>query len=258
MDALDATVKEQLTFAEHPSVGSKILPGSRTHVSFYKDFEWGVATGKLNLNNATRALRLIIRQVDYFRVMVNNSLGSLSRGQELTLSRQEVDLEALLEEVVDLFDYLAEQKGVDIKLKVVGHPVIFVDRSLTHRLLVNLVDNAIKYSYSSSETSDKRYILIECHRYSIQNDWMIMVKSYGVGIDPEEIKSGSIFQYGARGKFATDRGRDGTGIGLAEAKRIAEAHLAEIKLESQRIAGDTFLTSARVILPDLRGREKHG
>lgn len=259
-DALSKALGRQLLFEDNvnqPGV-ERQFGKSHKNVSFYRDFEWRVAKGEIDLPKAVKALALIVRRVDYFGVMIKNLLGSLSQNQKLTINRRPVDFAALLEEIVDLFDYSAAEKAVDIKLRVLDHPILRVDRQLVYRMLVNLLDNAIKYSYSSANTSDRRYILIDCHRYSMHGDFLIEMKSYGVGIEPDEIKTGAIFEYGRRGKLASERGRRGTGVGLAEAKRIAEAHNGRIKIESNKLEGDTFLTSVQVILPGGGGRERHG
>jgi signal transduction histidine kinase len=249
-DALDKIIKETLL-----GNGDGDTPTSmrrRRRRSFYRDFEWRVGAGLLTAPKTISALRRILRQTDHFRIQVHNLLGSVSQDQSLSLNREQIDLEALLQEVIDLFEYSALEKGIEIRSQVVGRPSIFADRDLLYRMFVNLTDNAIKYSYSKSEASGERFITIDCHRYSMHNDWLVEYKSYGVGIDPEEISTGYIFQYGKRGKFSEDRGRPGTGIGLAEAKRIAEAHRGTIKVESAKLDGGNYLTSVKVIIRDQR------
>lgn len=256
-DALDKAIRDSLLSDVKGSTEAPAAIKRKTRSSFYRDFEWRVAAGLVKPAKAISALNRIIRQADHFRVQVNNLLGSLSQDQVLTLNQEPMDLEGLLQEVMDLFEFSAAEKGIEIRTKFVGHPVLVADRDLLHRMFVNLCDNAIKYSYSKSEASGDRFINIECHRYSMHNDWIITFRSYGVGIDAEEIASGYIFQYGARGRLSTDRGRAGTGIGLAEAKRIAEAHRGEIKVDSTKLEGGSYVTSVRVIVRDA-ARRRHG
>jgi len=196
------------------------------------------------------ALDLIIREIHFFGVMLHNQLGAVTRAQPLSLNKLPVKIGPLIEEVVDLFSVTASRKGVELKANLSGETVLIVDRALLHRAFVNIIDNAIKYSYSGADSGDERFILIESRRHSIRGDWMVSVTSYGVGIDSEEILSGYIFEYGARGKLSQDRGRGGSGIGLAEAKRIVEAHHGRITVESRNVTGSTFLTTVRMILPN--------
>jgi two-component system sensor histidine kinase CiaH len=250
-EALQTALERELLF-EESSDGKSISPHGKDYLksrSLYRDFEWRINRKELTLQKVTRALGLILREIGFFRVMLQNLNGSVTRQQPLTPSKRPIRLERLIEEVVDLFEYSADAKGVDIRTHIIGNPVANIDRDLIHRVLVNLVDNAVKYSYSSADTSNQRYINIECRRHSVHGDWMISVSSYGVRIDQGEISSGYLFEYGTRGRFSNDRRRSGTGIGLAEAKRIVEAHHGKIQVESNKTLGDTFLTTVKVILP---------
>src|SRR5205823_10400963 len=98
---------------------------------------------------------------------------------------------------------------------------------------------------------------VRCYRYSNHGDWAISFENYGVGITKDEIVSGTIFKYGARGELSGDRGRKGTGIGLAETKRIVDAHGGKIVINSVTKSDDAYLTSIKVILPSDRGFRRH-
>lgn len=252
-EALDKALKENLLDRER-SENPKERVKAKARRSFYREMEWRIDGGLLKPDKAISALRRIVRQSDYFRVQVNNLLGAVSHDQTLGVKRELIQLESLLQEVVDLFEYLAAEKKIDIRLKIGDRPAIYGDRDLLHRMFVNLTDNAIKYSYSKAESSSERFINVDCYRYSTHNDWIVVFKSYGVRIEPEEISSGYLFKYGTRGKFAADRGRPGTGIGLAEAKRIADAHRAELKIESSELDGGNYLTLVKVIFRESSGR----
>lgn len=219
------------------------------NTSFYQALEWKIDSGSLDLPQATKMLGIVLREIDRFRLMTQNLFGYLSLEQDIKVKKTPIMMRALLEELVELFEYIAADKGIEIKLHVVGDPVISVDKELVRRLFANLVDNAIKYSYSASEAKGKRFIVIECKRHSAYNDCLTEISSYGVGIEEDEIKSGHIFNYGTRGKYANDRGRDGTGIGLAEAKRIVGLHQGQLHIDSRRVVGDAFLTTVKIVLP---------
>lgn len=219
-------------------------------LSLYKDLESRIERHELNYYQATDLLGIMLRQFDHFHTLVQNLLGYFSGGQAPALRRILVQLEPLLQEVVDLFEYLAAERWIEVRLNLVGEPVLSIDRDLVRRMFINLLDNAIKYSYAGSEKTGKRFVSIECRRHSTYGDWIITFQSYGVGVDQEEIDSGYIFKYGTRGKFSGDRGRSGTGIGLAEARRIAEAHNGRLTIKSQRLEKETYITSVEVVLPD--------
>jgi signal transduction histidine kinase len=246
-DALHAAIKRVLQ--PKNTVGdTSSRYANNADASFYPSLEWRIAERDLSAAQMAEALDLIIREIHFFRLMVHNQLGAVTRSQPLSLRKLPVKLITLIEDVVELFRVAASHKGVELRTHLAGDSILLADRELIHRALVNIVDNAIKYSYSGGE----RFIVIESRRHSIRDDWMISVASYGVGIDANEISTGYIFEYGTRGKLSGDRGRSGTGIGLAEAKRIVEAHHGRLNLESRNVTGDTFLTTVKIILPNGR------
>jgi len=250
--ALDSAVARLLRSDPGPSKNNADEPSTlpwQGGESFYRALEGKIDRGELTFSQATDMLRVILREVDYFGVLVQNLLGSVTSDQALTVNRRPVDLEGLINEVVDLFEHLASERRIDILTYIHDDAVLNIDRNLTRRMIVNLLDNAIKYSYAPPEAGGKRFVVVECRRHSVYGDMAISIKSYGVEIDPDEITTGYIFKYGARGKYANDRGRSGTGIGLAEAKRIAEAHRGELRINSERQKGNTFLTIVTAVLP---------
>lgn len=224
-------------------------------ISIYEFLELQLEQHKLSYYDSAKLLRILFREFEYFNALIQNLIGFLSAGQPLTLDRNSTDIKRLLEEIIALFEGIAAEKKLKIELKVTGDPVLNIDKQLIRRAFINLLDNALKYSYESAVA--ERFIRIKCHRYSNIDDWMISFESYGVGITQEEITSGSIFQYGTRGRLSGDRGRSGTGIGLAETKRIVDAHDGKIIINSINKGEAVFLTLIKVILPFSGGHSKN-
>ncbi len=138
-------------------------------------------------------------------------------------------------------------------------------RDLT-RCLVDLLHNAIKYSWTRDK-SKTPWVTIR----TLGNDRLVTVEieSWGVPITEDEIRDGLIFKVGYRGKWSTDRGRLGTGIGLCDARRVAETHGGVLDVESRPARGDNmasdhrdyyrqpFITTVRLRLPtNVRAHEK--
>jgi signal transduction histidine kinase len=217
--------------------------------SVYRIFKWRCQNGSLSDEDLTNLCDRMLREVDQFGAMIKNLVGFFSQSEPMKPHKRLEEMRPILEEVVDLFDLLAADKGVAIRLLLAGDPAARIDRDLVHRLLVNLCDNAVKYSYSTSPESGKRFISLFCRRHSTDGGVSVSISSYGVGVLEEEITSGSIFEYGRRGTLARDRERRGMGIGLAEAKRIAEAHGGSLMLRSEHQHGETYLTTVTVLLP---------
>lgn len=236
------------TRAVRKSINKELSRESRTSdISIFEYLELKLDNRELTYQKSTKLLKLLYREFEYFNSLIENLIGFYSAGMPLELQRRKVDIWRLLEEVVVLFEALASEKGLRIDLFVDGDPILNVDKQLIRRALINVMDNAIKYSYNS--VREERFIKIDCHRHSANQDWMISFESYGVGIKEEEITSGSIFEYGTRGELSGDRKRTGTGIGLAETKRIIDAHNGRIQIISIPQNKHGYLTTIKLIVP---------
>jgi len=133
---------------------------------------------------------------------------------------------------INLFRKEANYRNITINdPHIIGDAVPLLKISQEHlkRVFYNLLNNAIKYSFDGSP-SHKRFIDITC-KYS-GDHYVIEISNYGIGMLPEEIESGKIFEVGYRGKLAKDRNRYGSGLGLSSVKKITEDHGGDITVKS--------------------------
>jgi signal transduction histidine kinase len=130
------------------------------------------------------------------------------------------------------------------------------------RAVANLLHNAVKYSWRRDE-SGPPWVGVQVRETARRIE--IEVENWGVPISAEEIDQGLVYELGYRGKWSTDRGRLGTGIGLTDAQRTVLAHGGEIAVESHPARADPadpaapryyrqpFLTRVTVRLPSADG-----
>lgn len=140
-----------------------------------------------------------------------------------------------LEEEVDraietLSDKIGEKQIEVIKIIKPGSCEIVGDPRHIYRALLNLLDNAIKYSNSGGK------IEITCSRS--EKELRLSVKDYGIGI-PEEHQP-RVFERFYRVDKARSRELGGTGLGLAIVKHIMEIHGGRVELESAAGQGAKF------------------
>jgi heavy metal sensor kinase len=173
----------------------------------------------------------MLEEVDRLALMVDRLL-MLSRADsgEAKLSIDAVDLAALAGEVAEQLSVLAEEKHQSIK--VLCDPVSrwSGDRVVLRQALMNLVDNAIKYSPDGGS--------IEIHVAPAADGTAIDVTDTGPGI-PEELQS-RIFDRFYRVDKARSRGNGGTGLGLAIAKWAVEVNGGQLTIEPSNGAGSRF------------------
>ena len=144
-----------------------------------------------------------------------------------------VDLNALAAETIDQMRLLAVDKDITIEAPTGGHAVAAGDRDRLKQVLVNLLDNAIKYTPAGGR------IMVDVAQSGDRA--VLSVKDTGVGIDTDSLPL--VFDRFFR--VTTDRGEIGAGLGLAIVKSICVAHGGSVEVESRPGAGSIF----RVILP---------
>jgi len=127
---------------------------------------------------------------------------------------------ALIHSVVDYYQYLAQEKNIDIQIS--GDAQIRVDEQLFKRVISNLIDNSIAYSDNNGKIS----ISIE---KGADNKQQIRIKDNGVGIAKEHLP------LLCRGFYRVnhDKSQGNVGLGLAIAKSIMEQHQGQLVIQSK-------------------------
>jgi len=158
-----------------------------------------------------------------------------SEGEEVKLHREKEDLSELVQTAIDGMRPQASERGIQISGTVQQNVIGAFDAGQIWRLLLNLLDNAIKFNRSGGHVDVT---------LSVHNDVAIVsVSDTGSGIDSDD--QTHIFERGYRSLAARKSGVPGTGLGLHFARAIAEAHGGSIELTSTAGRGACF----RVILP---------
>jgi signal transduction histidine kinase len=146
------------------------------------------------------------------------------------MDRKPVDLVALLEEVLNQLGPMAREKSVNLVLGEIEPMEVPGDLVHLRRLLLNLVDNAVKYSRPGGE------VKVSIGR---TDEWAeLIVADTGTGIPADERQK--IFQRFYRSPEARGSSQGGSGLGLAIVKSIAEAHGGKVELESEPGKGSAF------------------
>jgi heavy metal sensor kinase len=148
----------------------------------------------------------------------------------LRMDRQKLDMGQVLEEVYLRLKPLADIRAVEFRLGSIEPIEIRGDKDLLHRMMSNLVDNALKY------TAAEGRVTLELRRD--ENFAFILVSDTGIGVPEEERKQ--IFQAFYRTSQAHCLAEQGTGLGLAISQSIAAAHGGTINVESAPGGGSIF------------------
>ena len=160
-----------------------------------------------------------------------NNLRSLSllETPDAPINLETINIKLVIEEVILALVEFAETKNVQLSYKGPEQPArILGDRDLLMQMMVNLVDNGIKYS-----KEDGGGVIIGVN--DEDEDLWVRVIDNGIGIDEEDLPY--IFETAYR---APTFRSSGSGLGLALVKMIVEKHGGEIRVKSQKGEGTTF------------------
>ena len=166
-------------------------------------------------------------------------LSKLESG-EVPLRREEVVLAPLVSLVMSEIEVASADRDVDVRSDVPDDlPPIEADPERVHQVIFNLVDNAVRFTPEGGE------VRIEAHRHDGSVE--VSVADTGVGIPSEALPR--LFERFYRVDPARAREDGGTGIGLAIARSVVEAHGGTIRAESEPGHGSTFTFDLPVARP---------
>jgi signal transduction histidine kinase/HAMP domain-containing protein len=179
----------------------------------------------------TADLERVVQAADNLLGLINGllDLAKIEAGKmELTL--EEVDVQAVIDDVMDLVRPSAEAKSLSVQSDVPqALPTSWADRGRVRQVLVNLVANAVKFTERGGVT---------LHATAADGWITVAVTDTGVGISAEA--QSFIFDEFRQADSSTTRRYGGTGLGLAISKRLIALHGGRIWVESTLGTGSTF------------------
>ena len=181
-----------------------------------------------------RFLKIIARHSDRLNSIIEDllTLSRIEQGQMTGVEHLQVtSINQLIQQVLQVCEHSASEKG--IKLEMNGDEILdaAVNPPLLEQALINLVENAIKYSDPKS--------LVSLSLEKQADQFIIGVKDQGFGIEAKHHER--IFERFYRIDVARSRKLGGTGLGLSIVKHIIQAHQGTVSVTSTPGEGSTFL-----------------
>ncbi len=193
--------------------------------------EMALRSEEKNPENLKSVLADCIEESDRVLMMLNTIMDiSEAETGTMRLSLQNVDISILIEEVADLYSYVAEEKNISVRTSLQKDLQCVADRNRLQQAIANLLDNAIKYTPAGGE--------VEIQSSQEGTNAIILVKDTGVGIHPQE--QPKIWDRLYRGDKS--RSQRGLGLGLSLVKAIVLAHKGHVDVSSVPGAGSIFTT----------------
>ncbi len=177
-------------------------------------------------------LQVMLTQTERLGRLVEQllDLSKLESG-EVPLRRSDVALPPLVDRVISEIEVARPACGVQIRPSLPpGLPHVDADPERVHQVLFNLVDNAVRFTGRGGD------VIVSAGR---RNGFVeVRVSDTGSGIAPEHLPR--LFERFYRADTARSRDDGGTGIGLAIARSVVEAHGGQIRAESRVGEGSVF------------------
>jgi signal transduction histidine kinase len=226
LEKLDKAKTEFLSIASHQL--RTPLTAIKGYISMILEKTYGKIPGKMQkpLENVFASNQRLVKLV--------NDLLDISRIEtgKMELKREKVSLDEMIESVIYELKVKSDEKKLYLKYEKpkTTLPEISLDKDKVRHIILNLIDNAIKYTEKGGITV----------RAEVSNsDIRVAVQDTGAGLEPEEAEK--IFGVMTRGKAGLRLWTEGAGLGLHIARSFAALHDGRVWAESEGIGkGSTF------------------
>jgi len=188
-------------------------------------------SGKLDAATRMKFLTQINSSGTHLLGLINDILDlSKVEAGRMTLSLEKVSIADVVRAVVSTIEPLASKKHIRISVDVESAGEIEADAGKLKQMLLNLASNAVKF------TSEVGLVRIEAERF--QSAVEISVSDTGIGIAESDLNR--LFKEFQQLESGAGRRQEGTGLGLALTKRLAQLHGGEIRVTSELGRGSVF------------------
>jgi two-component system phosphate regulon sensor histidine kinase PhoR len=211
----------------------------KTPITSIKGFVETLEDGAIRSpEDAERFLGIMAKQADRLNAIIEDLL-ALSRIEQEADSHdirmETARLRPVLANAIDICTMKASDQQTDIRLECPPDLEARISPPLLEQAVVNLIDNAVKYSPAGST------VLVEAKRDA--EALVVSVQDHGCGIEPEHLER--LFERFYRVDKARSRKLGGTGLGLSIVKHIVQTHRGRVSVESVPGKGSVF----RIHLP---------
>ncbi len=213
---------------------SNVTHELKTPLTSIKGFVDTLKNGAMNdAEVSERFLDIIDIEAERLAILIEDIL-ILSEIESMKIDRNVgvYPIADIVGEVIDVLSIKAEQKNLDLNISVQEDlPLLECNKDRIKQLLINLIDNSIKYTEEGS-------VSIECSQSRDEQFLNIKITDTGIGIDEKHLER--LFERFYRVDKGRSRKQGGTGLGLSIVKHIVELYHGKITVKSQVGQGTTM------------------
>ncbi|MCI0404263.1 MAG: HAMP domain-containing histidine kinase, partial [Acidobacteria bacterium] len=204
----------------------------RTPLALVRLFAETLEMGRVTPDKHPEYFRIIRKESERLTALINNILdfSRIEAGRK-EYDFRETDVTELVRETVDTYRYQIEEAGFKLDLNLAQNvPHLRVDREALARSLLNLINNAVKYS------RDDKYLGVNLYREN--GEVRLEVVDHGIGIPRHE--QAKVFEKFYRVGDPLVHNTKGSGLGLSLVRHIVQAHGGEVSVQSAEGRGSKF------------------
>ncbi len=169
--------------------------------------------------NGLRLLKLVNTLLDFSRI----------EARRVQAIYQPIELSTFTAELASVFRTTIERVGLRFIVNCQGNDLVYVDREMWEKIVLNLISNAFKFTFEGE---------IEVSLRPVDQSVELSVRDTGVGIPSEALPR--LFERFHRVSGTRSRSYEGSGIGLALVKELVDQHGGTLSVSSQVDVGSTF------------------
>ncbi len=189
--------------------------------------DWGVLT-QAEFADSTKNLTV---QLNNVHTMLDNVLNwAFSQMRGIRPKRETIGVSCVIEEEIELLLPMAQTKNIQIVNEIPVAAQIMIDRNHAAVIFRNLLQNALKFTYSGGK------IRLSCSHE--KNMHQFVIEDTGVGMSEEQLQN--LFQLNKTTSQMGTAREQGTGVGLVLVKELVEANQGTLSVTSQPIKGTAF------------------
>lgn len=203
----------------------------RTPLTYIKGYADILMTRKWKEEDNNKYLKIIVDETNRLSSLIQD-LFSLAKIDKNTfvIQKQHISLHYLLQKIETTYSPAFQQKEMKLIIHCPDNTYLLADPSRLEQIIINLLDNAMKYSFDDSETHIK--VMVK------KDITTIIIQDNGIGIPEEDLPY--IFHRFYRVDKSRTRLSGGTGLGLAIVQELMHAQGASINVQSKLGEGTTF------------------
>ena len=216
----------------------------RTPLALIRLYAETLELGRLpNPGKRQEYFEIIRKESERLTSLINNILDfSRIESGKKEYSFRETDVADLVRSTLESYRFEIEQNGFQFEQKIdCNLPQVWVDREAIARSLLNLVNNAVKYS------ATEKYLGVNLYRHN--GGVNLEVVDHGIGIPSKE--QPKIFEKFYRVSDPLVHNTKGSGLGLSLVRHIVQAHGGEVAVESEPGHGSKFIITLPVQTPEV-------